>query len=200
MLINYDRLHALALTDNYALAQYLASAFATHIPSSTLDVARPLRLQHFMAQVCFESGFFQRVMENLNYSPERIGVVWERLEPRAASLAHNPEALANAAYAGVNGNGDEASGDGWKYRGRGIIQITGKANYAKYSAITGPDPNTAAHPDEAVRVAIAFWEARNCNEAADRDSVRDVTARINPALEGLTERTFLTNRAKTIFT
>lgn len=200
--ITYDRLHNLAMTDNRQVGASLVDPLNLRLAASSINTIT--RLVHFLGQVCHESGFFQRLSENLNYSSaDRIGDVWPKLKPRAASLVHNPMALGNAAYAHMNGNGDEASGDGYLFRGRGLIQLTGRGNYVQYGTHIGVDlignPDMASYPDNAVRLAIAFWEGRGCNAAADRDSVHDVTALINPALEGMADRSFLTSRAKTIF-
>jgi putative chitinase len=167
-------------------------------------VTTPLRVAHLMAQLCYESDGFQRIIENLNYSAERIAAVWPRLAPRAAALAHNPQALANAAYGSILGNGDEASGDGFRFRGRGLIELTGRDNYRARGVALGIDlvggPDQAADPEIASRIALSFWQSHGCNEAADSDDVTAVTHRINPALMGLNAREALTARAKTIFT
>lgn len=211
-MFTYDRLHQLALTDNPQIAKSLVQPLEARIASSSINTL--LRRAHFMAQVCYESNFFCRLIENLSYSADRITAIWPRLAPYAAQLAHNSEGLGNAAYAGYVdvdgklhdqlGNGLEGNGNGYRYRGRGLLQITGRYNYAKYGANLGlmllENPDIAASPDNAVRLAISFWDGANCNEAADRDSVVDVTAKINAELEGLSERTFLTTRAKNVFT
>jgi len=162
-----------------------------------------LRLSHFMGQTHHESGGFTVFVENLNYSAQRIPQVWPRLASRAAELARNPQRLANAAYAGRIGNGDEASGDGWRYRGRGIIQLTGRANYRERGDAVGIDlegsPNRASWPDIAVELALSFWKAKRCNEAADSGDVAKVTKIINGGVVGLADRTAQTDRALIIF-
>lgn len=163
----------------------------------------PLRVAHFLAQLAHESAGFTKAVENLDYSAGRIAAVWPRLAPRADALAHNPEALANAAYCDRLGNGSEQSGDGWRYRGRGLIQITGKDNYSLFGGICGArlkdEPDLAAAPDIAALVALAFWRSRLCNPKADADSVEAVTRAINgPALEGIVERRALTEKAKAL--
>lgn len=172
-----------------------------------LLLTTPLRLAHFIAQVAHESAGFTRLEEDLHYSRARIPQVFPRLAARALELASNPQALANAAYAWINGNGDEASGDGYRYRGRGLIQITGKRNYAQACLWSGVPawlleyPDEAALPENAVAVALGFWRARDCNAAADRDDIETVTRLINgPALAGLDHRRALLAKAKEIFT
>lgn len=162
------------------------------------------RVAHFMAQVAHESAWFTRLTEDLSYSAKRIGEVWPRLASRSAALAHNPEALANAAYGGRLGNGDEATGDGWKFRGRGLIQITGRDNYLAFGAKVGVDlerhPDVAADPVEASRLALAYWNATGCNDRADFGDVEGITRRINgSAMQGIADRQKLTTRALTIF-
>jgi putative chitinase len=98
-----------------------------------------LRRAHFIAQIAHESGGFRTMRERLSYSADRIGEVWKRLAPRAQELAHNPVKLANAAYANRLGNGSEESGDGYRWSGRGLIQLTGKSNYIRLTQISGID-------------------------------------------------------------
>ena len=120
------------------MAQSLADAFNVAAPA--FGVVGVLRVSHFLGQTCHESQGFTRLEENLNYlSADRIAKVWPRLAARAASLVGDKKALASAAYAAKNGNGDEASGDGWRYRGRGLIQLTGRANYAAAGKMIGLD-------------------------------------------------------------
>jgi putative chitinase len=184
----------------------LAMALAPHLDKSAgeFGVTNLMRRAHFIAQACHESGRFARLTENMNYSAMRIPAIWPRLAPRAEELAHRPEALANAAYANREGNGPEESGDGWRYRGRGLIQLTFRNNYRARGLALGLDleaePNLAAEPEIAVKSALSFWRDEGCNEIADLDDVGAVTKKINgPAALGLKERRELTERAKTIF-
>lgn len=162
------------------------------------------RRAHFLGQIGYESLYFRRLRENLDYSASRIVQVWPRLHARAAELAHKPEALGNAVYANRLGNGDEASGDGYRFRGRGLIQLTGRDNYAGFAAIAGVDlvgnPDLAADPATAVNIAIAFWKHTGCDKPADLDDCAGVTRLINgPRMEGLAERERLTEKAMLIF-
>lgn len=168
------------------------------------DVVSTLRVSHFIAQLAHESAGFSVLVENLNYSAARIPAVWPRLAPRAQELAHKPQALANAAYAGRLGNGPEASGDGWRYRGRGLMQLTGRSNYEARGKAIGLDlvsfPDKAADPALSALLAFGYWSATGCNSAADTDDVAKVTRLINgPAMLGLAERKTLTAKAKAIF-
>lgn len=183
-----------------------AEAFALRFEhfSRSYEIDSSLRAAHLMAQLAHESGGFTRLIENLNYSAVRLAQVWPRLASRAQKLAHNPQALANAAYANKLGNGDESSGDGWKYIGRGLIQLTGKSNYSEHGVAVGlalvSRPEVASIPELAVEIALNFWKVRKCNVQADRDDVEGVTELINgPALIGIQERRILTTHAKKIF-
>lgn len=171
--------------------------------AQSFEITTLLRRAHFIAQLAHESARFTKLTENLDYSAERIAAVWPRLKGRADELAHNPEALGNAAYANRLGNGNELSGDGWRYRGRGLIQITGKGNYfARGNALEldlVSDPDQAEDPETAALIAMSFWQARGCSGQADRDDVEAVTRIINGGTEGLADRRALTERARTIF-
>lgn len=165
----------------------------------------PIERAHLLAQLAHESAGFARLEENLNYSARRIGQVWPRLAGRAEALAYKPVLLANAAYAGRNGNGDEASGDGWRYRGRGLIQITGKSNYRlSGEALKLPllaEPDIAAEPKTAVLVALEYWRRSGCGAAARDGNIERVTLLINGrAMAGLDDRRRLTARAKELLT
>ncbi len=172
----------------------------------------PLRVAHFMAQMLHETGGFTIQVENLNYSAERLPVVWPKrfrpvgpLDP--AAFAHNPEALANEVYGGRMGN--VAPGDGFKYRGRGLLQLTGKASYAEAVAIlrkSDPgapdftvDPDSAYSADWCLKVAAAEWFSKGCNALADHDDITGVTKAINGGLIGLAERTDWARHTKFIW-
>jgi putative chitinase len=171
-----------------------------------------LRVAHFMAQVLHESGAFTIQFENLNYSPERLSKVWpKRFQPSGpldpAAFAHNPERLAAEVYGGRMGNA--APGDGFAYRGRGLMQLTGKNSYAEATAIlreSFPDvPDFTSDPDAVIRsewclrVAAAEWSAKGCNDLADSDSINSITKAINGGLIGLAERKEWARRTKFIW-
>lgn len=157
----------------------------------------PMRVAHFLAQACYESSSFSRLEENLSYSAERIVQLYGKTHPtvaaRAFALAHNPEAFGNAIYANRFGNGDEASGDGWRFRGRGLFQLTFRDNYAALGVMA--DPDCVATPAGAVKTAVAYWNARSCNAAADADNCPRVTLLINGGPNGLADRSILKHRA-----
>ncbi len=163
-----------------------------------------LRVAHFFGQTAVESREFTRLEEDLVYThADRIAAVFPKLASRASSLVHNPIGLANAAYANRYGNGDEASGDGFKFRGRGLIQNTFKSNYAALAERLNlplvDKPEMLGQPDVAMLAAMEFWYSHRCNEAADLDDVRTVTFRINGGENGLADREAYTTRAKGIF-
>jgi len=172
----------------------------------------PRRLAHFMAQVLHESGGLTIQFENLNYSAERLPVVWpKRFKPGgpldAADYAHNPEKLANEVYGGRMGN--TAPGDGFTYRGRGLLQLTGKESYQAAThdlrEIEPEAPDLVAEPDQAVgagwclQVAAYEWVAKGCNAPADADDVRRVTKLINGGLIGLAERVEWLRRCRAVW-
>jgi len=161
-----------------------------------------LRLAHFFAQVLHESGCMRFDMENLNYSSDALQRVFGKhfaTKEEADRYARNPEKIANRVYANRMGNGDETSGDGWKYRGRGLIQLTGRTNYNAFADWIR-DPRVMDDPDlvsseYAVHSAVFFWDRNNLNALADKDDVVGLTTRINGGLNGLAHRRELLNKA-----
>jgi len=166
-------------------------------------MANPKRAAMFLGQIHVESAGFTAVTENLSYREQRIremaaaspaGSRWRSLGPRAAELARNPQALAEAAYGGRMGNGPEGSGDGWAFRGRGLKQLTGRENYRRFSRAWQGDesimlaPDRVADPDGAVASAVWFWLANSLNAEADRGTVKSVTRIVNGGVNGLSDR------------
>ena len=179
-------------------------ATALEAARQTSSVTTPRRLCHFMGQVFVETNGFTSMVENLNYkNPERLDAIFSAVkgtDDARALIAQGPEAIANRVYANRLGNGDEASGDGWRYRGSGYKQLTGRANYREIGGIVNLDlennPELAREPDSAARVAFAFWDARQCSPLADDGDVEGVTEKVNgPAKLGLQERRAATVRA-----
>jgi putative chitinase len=169
------------------------------------SINTPLRVVHFLAQTAHESAGFTRFEENLNYSGEGLMATFPKYFRTIGTDYHkrNPEKIANRVYANRMGNGAEASGDGWKYRGRGLIQLTGKANYAAFSKDTGLDaiehPELLATVEGAVKSAAWFWYKHQLNLLADADSCLGITKAINGGINGLDERKRLLARAKDLF-
>jgi putative chitinase len=161
-----------------------------------------LRLCHWLGQFAQESRGFTDLEENLSYSAERLCKVWPTRFPTLKSAlpyARNPEALANKVYSFRMGN--DEPGDGWRYRGRGP-QLTGKENYGNAERRTGlpllSNPDLAAQPENFVLLACDYWDAKNCNQAADADNLVLVTKRINGGSIGIQERRQLVLKAKSI--
>ena len=155
--------------------------------------ANRLRVAHFMAQVLHETGGLSLLIENMNYRAERIVAVWPSrfASVRAARpFAHNPEALANKVYGGRLGNTNP--GDGFRYIGRGLLQVTGRESYQRIGDALGIDlagnPDLATDAASCLQVAAEAWRSSGCNELADADSIRRVTQAINGALVGLASR------------
>lgn len=155
----------------------------------------PLRIAHFLGQLAHESAWFKYTNENLNYSSKALNVIFRKYFPTeelAQQYARQPEKIANRLYANRMGNGDEASGDGWKYSGRGLIQLTGKKNYQNYSEYRDIDfvnnPEWVATQEWAVDSAMLYWNKRNLNSYADKDDVRSITKKINRGYNGLENR------------
>lgn len=159
------------------------------------QINTPLRIAAFIAQLAHESGEFTHLEENLNYSAERLVTVFPKYFPdlAVARIYHKQaEKIANKVYSNRMGNGNEASGDGFRYRGRGFVQLTGKQNYLAASNGLGIDlvsnPDAAGNPGTAFMVAGWFWDSRNLNKLADNKAFKLITKAINGGLNGLDHR------------
>jgi len=164
------------------------------------DINTPKRQAAFIGQCAVESANFTRLQENLNYSAERITQVWPSRFPNvsiAQPYAHNPKALANFVYAGRLGNLQD--GDGWMYIGRGLIQITGRENYANCENGIGVDlinnPDLLLTPKYAALSAGWYWNKKGLNALADSQEYGAMTKRINGGLTELDERIFKITKA-----
>ncbi len=164
----------------------------------------PIRVAAFIAQTAHESAGYSALLENLNYSAQALLKTWpNRFTPEsAAAYARQPERIANHVYINRLGNGDEASGDGWRYRGRGVIQTTGRTNYMACGAGLGLDlitsPELLEQPLNAFRSAGWYWKSRNCSSFADSDNFTGLTKAINGGLNGLDDRKAYYARAKSV--
>lgn len=154
----------------------------------------------FLATLLEESAHFTHVEENLNYSATGLLKTFPKhfSIPDSVAYAHHPEKIANRAYADRMGNGDEASGDGWKFRGRGFIQLTGKDNYTDIGALTNPDRLTT--PEGAVDSAVWFYTVKhtNLNTLADIGNIAAITHIVNGGSNGLPERIAFYNKARDV--
>jgi putative chitinase len=153
----------------------------------------PLRIAHFMAQIEHESGL-KPISEKFNYSADRLLKIFPKYFNKEQSLAYSRQQsrIANRVYANRMGNGSESSGEGWKYRGRGFIQITGKENYFRLANDTDLDclknPDLLLEEANAMIGALWFWNLKGLNKYADQNDVITITKRINGGLNGIDHR------------
>lgn len=163
------------------------------------EINTPNRIAAFIAQLAHESGDFLHTEENLNYSWQALRKVWPgrfASDAFAQPYHRKPEKIANLAYAGRYGNGNEASGDGWRYRGRGLIQLTFHDNYRDYSqAVSDPsmmaDPGQVAQPRHAAVSACWFWKSNGLNalaDAGDEAGFNQISHKINGGWNGKEDR------------
>lgn len=183
---------ALYITDPTASTNWFNS-FIDSLPEDMIE--SPNRIAGFLAQTSHESGKYKFLVENLNYSDKGLLKTFPKYfnESNVMEYARKPEAIANRVYANRMGNGDEASGDGWKYCGRGLIQLTGKNNYQAFADSEQMDieelPNYLTTYVGAVRSALWFWNKNNLNVTADAGDLVMMTKKINGGTHGLAERT-----------
>jgi len=182
------------------LKGHVPDAVIAQIPSvmSTFKIDTALRLSHFLAQCGHESAGFKAIQENLNYGAKGLLGIFKKYFPteaKAWQYERKPEKIANLVYGSRMGNGDEASGDGYKFRGRGYIQLTGKSNYTAFGKAINED--IAANPDLVATKypllsAAWFWSSNSLNALADKGaddaSVTAITKRVNGGTIGLPDR------------
>jgi putative chitinase len=162
------------------------------------DINTPQRIASFIAQCAHESGNFTALKENLNYKWETLRRLFPKYFPTDemakdyASRPNKQAAIANRIYAGRMGNGDESSGDGFRYCGRGLIQLTGRSNYQAFADSLEMDindvPEYLATFEGAAQSACWFWETNGLNKFADADDILNMTKRINGGTIGLQDR------------
>jgi putative chitinase len=183
-----------------ALSKKLPANVMDEIPliMEKFGIDNPLKLSHFLSQCAHESGNFKFLNENLNYSADGLRKIFPKYFPTievANKYARQPEKIANKVYGGRMGNGDEGSGDGYKFRGRGFIQLTGKDNYAAFDKFV--DDDILANPDLVATkyplTSAAFFFHKNklwdiCDKGHGDDVVLAVTKRVNGGTHGLAER------------
>ena len=176
-------------------SEELCNLFDNILSSAGIDTKE--RVNMFLAQCGHESASFTRFNENLNYSAKSLRGLFGRyfLDDKIASeYERKPEKIANRVYANRMGNGSESSGEGWKYRGFGFIQLTGKENFTNFSKDTGID--IVSNPESirsdlsiAIKTAVWFWNKNNLNKFADSKDILTCTKRINGGTHGLEDRT-----------
>ena len=188
-------------------SEFKLSALKGHVPDTIIaqipdtaakfGITNVLRLAHLLSQAAHESGHWKSFMENLNYSADGLKKIFPKYFPGNLneSYAKNPEKIANKVYSSRMGNGDESSGDGWKFRGRGALQTTGKSNYSDFDKIV--EDNIIENPDllstKYALASAAFFFQKNglwtiCDKGADDATVTSVTKRVNGGTIGLPER------------
>lgn len=181
--------------------------YLPHLNNALVEfgINTPLRAAAFLAQIGVESQGLTDFEENLSYSAPRLMAVWPsrfKSSVIANRYARQPEKLANFVYANRMKNGDEASGDGWKYRGRGPKQITGKDNYERCGKALGlplvEQPDLLLQPEHGFRAAGWFWKTNNCNLPADKGAIDSVTRIVNGGMTGAAERRALYVQAKRV--
>lgn len=201
----------IATPSDEALDSYVAAfdmwAYHFGIDGNTRRVAM------FLAQTIFESAYLKSTEENLNYSADGLLKVFPKYfksRTEAEAYARNPQRIANRVYANRMGNGDESSGDGWKYRGRGYIMLTGKQNFKAFNEYNLCTVDVVADPDILAKViptgkkddrwylgmvaTMWFWEKKKINEPADIGNMEEVTKRINGGTNGLAQRKVIYRR------
>lgn len=195
---------------NNQLVAQRARLFATVLSTALAEfgIGTPIRTRHFIAQVMQETGGLRSLVESTNYTnAARLDALFRNVQGEEHAkrlIAAGPEAIGNTIYANKNGNGGVASGDGFRYRGRGFLQITGRANYRSLGELLNQpleaQPELLGEPVPAARAAAGFWNARHINAAADADDIATVTFLVNgPARLHLKERTEWLRKAEQIW-
>lgn len=176
---------------------------------NTFGITTPKRIAMYLAQTLHESNYLKATEENLNYSADGLLKTFPKYfnAQTAQAYARNPQKIANKVYANRMGNGNEASGDGWKYRGRGYIMLTGKSNYQAFSKYDLCTADVLRDPDSVGKVnksnpkyylaqlaSMWFWEKNKINDAADCEDVQKATKIINGGINGLSNRQLLYRR------
>jgi putative chitinase len=198
---DFKKEHLTAIIGKNPYMDYWYDALCQILPE--YEINTPQRVASFIAQCAHESGGFRFLQENLNYRATSLMKTWPRHFPTleiAKQYERKPEKIANRAYANRMGNGDEASGDGWRYLGRGLIQLTGKNNYTFFAASVGiEDMDECAEYlgtfEGAIQSACFFWEQNKLNQWADNGDIVTMSKRINGGTIGMDDRIMKYNKA-----
>jgi putative chitinase len=190
----FKKEHLASMIGENPYLDYWYDALYQILPEYSINT--PERVAAFIAQCAHESGNFRFLQENLNYRAESLTKTFKKYFPTLESArpyARNPQKIANKVYANRMGNGDEASGDGFRYLGRGLIQLTGKNNYTFFAASVGIEDMDECVEylgtfEGAVQSACFFWENSNLNQWADKGDILTLTKRINGGTIGLEDR------------
>jgi putative chitinase len=190
---DFTQQHLAQLLPGNPHVEHWYEALSQLLPDYEIDT--PQRVAAFIAQCAHESGGFRMLKENLNYRAVTLRKIFPKYFPTdalAEQYAGKPELIANKVYGSRMGNGDEASGDGFRYCGRGLIQLTGKNNYTAFAeSIETPVeeiPEFLGTFEGAVQSACWFWESNNLNQWADKGDILTLTKRINGGTIGLDDR------------
>lgn len=206
MISNFDKAQLMSIMPaarEQDIERYI-EALNTQLPRYKINT--PLRMAHFIAQVAHESGSFKHHCEDLSYSAKALRCVFSKYfdcDEMAERYARKPQEIANLVYANRMGNGDTVSGDGWRYRGRGLIKLTGRENYANcaafidYDCVENPDL-LLNDPQVAVAAACWYWHSRKLNDVADRDDLKRITGKISSGCHGLESRKGFYERARQV--
>lgn len=182
------------MPSNDALNEFVASFNQWY---EVFKINTPLRIAAYLSQVLCESAFLSAKTENLNYSVDGLLKTFPKYfktKAEAEIYARKPEKIANKVYASRYGNGNEASGDGWRYRGRGLIQLTFRSNYEEFSKYDLCTKDVVRNPDAVAKYpldqisAMWYWEKKKINEPADRGNITEVTKRVNGGTNGQAQR------------
>ncbi|MFT5645398.1 MAG: putative chitinase [Aureispira sp.] len=203
-MITKDNFRTIIPDVNWKYAEKYLSLLDITLPQYGIDTS--LRKAHFLAQITHESGGFKFTTENLNYSGNALYSVFRKYFPTLDSTVdyqRKPEKIANKVYANRLENSEEASGDGWRFRGRGLIQLTGKANYHSFSIATNQNfiknHDLVATPEWALASACWFWKKNGINKYADADDIHMVTKRINGGFNGIEIRQHFLDEYKKLY-
>ena len=190
---DFQKSHLQEMIGKNQYLDYWYNAICEILPE--YEINTPHRVAAFIAQCAHESGGFKFLKENLNYKAPSLRRVFAKYFPTddlARAYEKRPEMIANRVYANRMGNGPEESGDGWKYCGRGLIQLTGKNNYTFFAGSLDMDvedvPEYLETFEGAVQSACVFWEQNNLNQWADKGDILTLTKRINGGTIGLDDR------------
>ena len=189
----FKKEHLAAMIPGNDRVDHWYAALVEILPKYGITTER--RVAHFVSQCAHESNNFRSLEENLNYRAVTLRKIFGKYFPTdemAAQYANKPEAIANLVYANRMGNGGPETGDGYRYCGRGLIQLTGKDNYFWFAASLQITPEEASQYMEtfegAAQSACWFWETNNLNQWADKDDILTLTKRINGGTIGLEDR------------
>ena len=203
-LISFDQLKEIFPSYSNDKLNSLLSNLNDFLPLYKINT--PLRISAFLAQMAHESADFTITHENLNYPASMLPAIFPSRfnETTAKSFAHHPIDIANRVYANRMGNGDTASGDGWKYRGRGYLMMVGKDNYKRLSIASGKDfinfPDSLDYESYPLSSAGWYWQKTGCNEMADKDDIKSVTKHLIGGYSGMADRTLRYEAAKKVLT